>query len=84
MVNRANVNRLVAAAWAGMEAELARENSSAEDVINATIAIAAGGIKYACSAAAGDGTARSFNRAKCRSSLQELILSTVGTDETVN
>lgn len=79
MVNRANVNRLVAAAWSGMEDALAQENASAEDVINATLAIAAGGIQCACSEAAGD--ARVANRVKCRATLQELLLLTV--DETV-
>ncbi len=83
MVNRINVRRLVDAAWRGMEAELARENASAEDVVNATIAIASGGINYVCTAACGaapEDLAR--NKASVRDSLYHLLMNTA--DDKVN
>jgi hypothetical protein len=83
MVNRANVKRLVAAAWRGMEEELAVQNASAEDVVNATVAIAAGGINYACSAAAGETPeAIAHNKAAVRDTLYQLLMNT--SSETVN
>jgi hypothetical protein len=75
--NKANVKRLIDAAWTGMKEELLVETASAEDVVNATVAIAAGGIRYACSAATGaDAEGLKKNRDSVQTCLQQLLLDT--------
>lgn len=74
--NKENVQRLVDAAYKGMEGAI--EGTSAEDVVNAAIAIAAGAIRYACSnACAENNDALLFNRRAIRAALQKLLLETI-------
>jgi hypothetical protein len=77
MPNAVNVERLVAAAWRGMAAELERQNTSAEDVINAAVSICAGAIKYACNI--DDPEAALHNKRQIRDALQRLMLDTIDT-----
>jgi hypothetical protein len=78
-VSRANVQRLVNAAWRGMLEELTVENSSAEDVLNAAINIARGAILFACKIS-GTPEEQTHNRHAIRESIQLLLLDTIEDD----
>jgi hypothetical protein len=71
--NSENIKRLTKAAWTGIEIELASQNASAEDVVNAAFRVAVGAIDYACNCGNTE-EEKAYNRANCAAALQALLL----------
>lgn len=70
-----NVKRLIHAAWAGMEAEIAHKMTNGEEVINAGLGIAESCIQFACTTEGGiPPEDASTNRRVIQNRLQRMIM----------